>query len=101
LVTLSVVGGEKYQKTEFTASGSVPKRRTEEHRLLMASFRIRRDFVKASSTTSPSASKVFYAGGGIATFLSSKRTIEAAAKHPSAQPALFDVEFIEQILDRL
>jgi hypothetical protein len=43
-------------------------RRIEEHSVLIASFRIRKDLVKACSKTSPSASNVFWAGGGIATF---------------------------------
>jgi hypothetical protein len=37
----------------------VPKK----HKLFIASFRIRKDFVKACSKTSPSASEVFWAGG--------------------------------------
>jgi hypothetical protein len=49
------------------------KRRTDEHRLLMASFRIRRDFVRAYSKISPSASNVFCAGGGIAVLPRSER----------------------------
>src|ERR1700675_120441 len=50
------------------------KRRTDEQRLLIASFRIRKDFVKACSKTSPSASKVFLAGGGIEMIPVSERT---------------------------
>src|ERR1700736_771299 len=39
-----------------------------------SALRIRRDFVKACSKTSPSASKVFWAGGGMAMFPASERT---------------------------
>ena len=56
------------------------KRRTEEHKLLIASFRILKDFVKACSKASPSASKVFWAGGGIATFPVSERTKRSLCK---------------------
>jgi len=55
--------------------------RTEEHKLLMASFRIRKDFVNARVKDSPSASRVFWAGGGIAMFPSSERTERSLAKH--------------------
>src|SRR3984957_691670 len=56
------------------------KRRTDEHRLLIASLRILRDFVKACSRASPSASKVFWAGGGIATFPASERIKRSLCK---------------------
>jgi hypothetical protein len=56
------------------------KRRTEEHKLLIASLRILKDFVKACSKASPSASKVFWAGGGIATFPESERTKRSLCK---------------------
>jgi hypothetical protein len=36
----------------------IPKSRTDEHRLFITSLRIRKDFVKACSKASPSASKV-------------------------------------------
>ena len=55
-------------------------RRTEEHKFLIASFRIRKDLVKACSKASPSASKVFCAGGGIAKFPFSERTILSRCK---------------------
>src|ERR1700680_845841 len=58
-------------KTSFPAPR---KRRTEEHRLLIASFRLRKDFVRAFSKISPSASNVFCADGGIATFASSDKS---------------------------
>jgi hypothetical protein len=38
------------------------------HKLLIASFRTRKDLVKACSKTWPSASNVFWAGGAIVTF---------------------------------
>src|SRR5580700_11017867 len=56
------------------------KRRTDEHRFLIASFRIRKDFVRACSKASPSASKVFWAGGGIATFQPRNRTKRSLCK---------------------
>jgi hypothetical protein len=43
----------------FLLAGSTQKRRTEEHRLVIASFRRRKDFLKACSNASPSASNVF------------------------------------------
>src|SRR5271165_897199 len=49
-------------------------RRTEEHRLLMASFRARKHFVRACSKISPSALNVFCFGAGMATFPSADRT---------------------------
>src|ERR1700686_2723802 len=55
-------------------------RRTEEHKLLIASFRIRKDFVRACSKAAPSASKVFWAGGGIVTFPASERTNRSLCK---------------------
>src|ERR1700730_18821496 len=55
-------------------------RRTEEHKLLIVSLRILRDFVKACSKASPSASKVFWTGGGIATFPVSERTKRSLCK---------------------
>jgi hypothetical protein len=56
------------------------KRRTEEHKLLIASFRKCKDFVRACSKTSPSASKVFWAGGRIVTFPASDRTERSLCK---------------------
>src|ERR1700726_175219 len=56
------------------------KRRTDEDRLLIASFRRCKVFVKACSKTSPSASKVFWAGGGIVTFPASERTKRTLCK---------------------
>jgi hypothetical protein len=56
-------------------------RRTEEHKLFIASFRIRKDLVKACSKASPSASKVFWAGGGIVTFPLQKEPSGVVAKH--------------------
>ena len=56
------------------------KRRTEEHRLLIASLRIRKDFVKACFKISPSASNVFWAGGGMATFPVSERIARRRCK---------------------
>jgi hypothetical protein len=55
-------------------------RRTDEHRLLIASFRIRKDFVKACSKASPSASKVFWAGGGIVMFPASEDEVRLLEK---------------------
>ena len=52
------------------------KRRTEEHKLLMASFRIRKDFVRACSNASPSAAKVFWAVVGSQRFQSRKEPSE-------------------------
>ena len=60
-------------------------RLTAERRLLMASLRIRRDFVKAYSKISPSASNVFWADGGIVVFPASVRT---EAESGRARPAI-------------
>src|SRR5271165_2435901 len=50
------------------------KRRTEVHRLLIASFRIWKDLVKVCSKISPSTSNVLCPGGGIGTFPSSDKS---------------------------
>jgi hypothetical protein len=63
-------------------------RRTEEHRLLIASFRIRKDFVKACSNASPSASNVLWTGDGIATFPTSERTNRSLCKTLQARNRL-------------
>jgi hypothetical protein len=55
-------------------------RRIEEHKLLIASFRRCKVFVKACSKASPSASNVFWAGGGIATFPASERIKRSLCK---------------------
>jgi hypothetical protein len=68
------------------------KRRTEEHRLLIASSRIRKDFVKACSKISPSASNVFWAGGGIATFPFPERTNRSLCKTFQARNRLIRVK---------
>jgi hypothetical protein len=64
------------------------KRRTEEHKLLIASLRILKAFVKACCRASPSASKVFWTGGGIATFPVSERTKRSLCKTFQARTRL-------------
>jgi hypothetical protein len=64
------------------------KRRTEEHKLLIASLRCRRDFVKAYSKASPSASNLFWAGGGIVMFPASERTERSLCKTFQARARL-------------
>jgi hypothetical protein len=56
------------------------KRRTEEHKLLIASFRIRKDLDKACSKASPSASNVFWAGAGMEMFPASERIERSLCK---------------------
>ncbi|MEA2544368.1 MAG: hypothetical protein QOH35_5734, partial [Acidobacteriaceae bacterium] len=58
----------------------IPKSRTDEHRLFITSLRIRKDFLKACSKASPSASKVFWAGGWIAHFQLQTKPIEVSAR---------------------
>jgi hypothetical protein len=57
-----------------------------------STLRIRRDLVRACSKTSPSASNVFWAGGGIAMFRASERTERSLCKTFQARNRLcFDI----------
>jgi hypothetical protein len=62
------------------ASIASRNRRTDEHKLLIASFRIGKDFVKACSKPSPSASKIFWAGAGVSMFPAAERTKQTTRK---------------------
>ena len=70
---------------------------------MIASFRRRKDLVKAPSKASLSASNVFWAGGGIATFPLSERTVRILCRTFQARNRLCFERFqlVEQVLDRL
>ena len=98
---------KKPEKRAETASAflfhaGVSSRRTYEHRLLIISFRIRKDFVRAYSKISPWHRRSSAAGGGIVMFQPRKEPSRAFAK-PSmpATGFVLTLPLVEQVLDCL